>query len=180
MSTGTRVEKYDTETGEVYYSVEKMNTRWIDKDGYLYVNRKCTQLLGKEILPRDVGNEAIVAFYYFITLLLGYDNVLLVKEDRDVRYATLDDMASAVGCSKRQIYRKVKPLLDIKAMVKAKNGNGDEYFVINPVYALYGKRISFRTYADFKDELQSYLNVNTVLHMDAAVQRLENGGEYEL
>jgi len=180
MSTGTRIEKYDTKTGEIYYSVDKVNTKWIDKDGYLYVNKKCTQLLGKEILPRDIGNEAIVAFYYFITVLLGYDNVLLVKEGREVRYATLDDMAEAVGCGKRQIYRKIKPLLDIKAMIKSRDSSGDEYFVINPVYALFGKRISFRTYADFKEQLQAYLNVNTVEHMDAAVGVLENGGKYEL
>ncbi len=181
MGTMIKTEKYDTRTGEVLSSVSKKGVEWVNEDGYLYINKACTHLLGKEVLPLELGNEAIVAFYYFVNLHLGYDNVLLVRDGRNVRYAGLEDLANTLKCSKRQIYRKIKPLFDNNVVIKSRDASGAEYFVVNPVFALFGHRISFRTYVDFIDILSRYLTEFTKVRMDAEIYNKNrlNGGNNE-
>jgi hypothetical protein len=63
--------------------------------------------------------------------------------------------------------------MDSNILIKSKNADGAEYFVVNPVYALFGHRISFRTYMDFKDYIAEYLTDRTKTSMDALIEHDE-------
>jgi len=173
MGLMTKVEKYSDKTGEIFSSTTKRGVDWINEDGYLFINKTCCHLLGRAVLPLSMGSEAIATFYRIVNIILGYDNVLLVKEKRKVRYANIDDIADLMKCGKRQIYRKMKPLIDSNIIIKTKDNNNSEYYVVNPVYALFGHRISFRTYMDFRKHIAEYLTENTKMNMDALVSHDE-------
>lgn len=173
MGIMTKVEKYSNKTGEIFHSVTRKGVEWINEDGYLFINKACCHLLGRARLPLSMGSDATCTFYHIVNTILGYDNVLLVKDERKVRYANIDDLAELMECGKRQIYRKMKPLIDGNVIIKTRDSNNNEYYVVNPVYALFGHRISFRTYMDFKDYIAEYLTAKTKMSMDALIEHDE-------
>jgi len=69
---------------------------------------------------------------------------------------------------------KIEPIMNSNILIKSKNAYGAENFVVNPVYALFGHRISFRTYMDFKDYIVEYLTDRTKMSMDVLIEHDED------
>lgn len=171
MGLIVQTDKIDTKTGEIVESSHKRGFDLYTEEGYLFINKQCTHLMGKKQPNLSLGLDVYATFYCLINNLMGFDNVLIAKDGRKLRYADIDDFVSLMGCSKRQMYRRIKPLLDENILCKLRDATGEEYYVVNPVYALFGHRLSFRLYMDFRDSMRDYLKNTVSNSMEALISQ---------
>ena len=66
----------------------------------------------------------------------------------------------------------MKKLIDYKLIKVFSVSDGCKYYVINPIYCMFGKRLSVTLYCLFKDELNYFLPSNVKNEFDT---RIKNG-----
>lgn len=139
----------DTETGTFYEKKNFVENVYDSQKGILFnYNTPYVKIFRKYKLPEELDAASKGRFWDLISFL-GEDNMLYYSH----RFMTVNAVKEAIGVSRAQAYRLIKKLEDLNVIKSIKTVGGTALYV-NPKYALYGKRLSYKCYNIFKKDLE--------------------------
>lgn len=173
----------DKDTGEIVSERRRKYTSAVTEDGFLLINKKCTSHYWKASLPEELDAKSINLFFSLIRSNLYNDNILSVKKGRKWVPMTTEEMYGFIPdkVSRSTISRRVKPLFDTRMIIKIEDEDGKPLLIVNPIYALYGKRVSMNLFRHFKEDLRPYMADYSFGRMEIKIRREDEGDvEYKL
>lgn len=124
-------------------------------------------------LPDDLGYASKGMLLDIVKKFMRHDNILMTKvRGGEARYTTTDDIYDLVakGQSYNTRYRKVHPFFEYDIIFKKRDGSGKAYMQVNPLYFTYGNKLSFSTYAEYRDKLKKRLNKFWIGRLDKNIE----------
>lgn len=151
----------DAVTGEVFSSKSYLyDGRTGDESLFIY-HRNTVNISPKCDLPDELSYANKGMLLDIVKKFMKHDNILMTKvrgsEDRYTKTSDIYDLV-AKDQSYNTRYRKLKPFFDYGIIFKKRDGSGKAYLQVNPLYFTYANRVSFSTYAEYRDELKKSLN----------------------
>lgn len=143
-------------------SKEKLIAPLFNEKGMLFwLNKKAVREFNATKYPSEFNLEHIGAFCVITKELLMYGtNFLTITVKDKVRPADFFDIVKILNKSEKQTSRYMSAFIKHRMIAKLVMTVGDEiinWYVINPIYCLHGKRISPELYFLFKEDLDFYL-----------------------
>lgn len=161
----------DDKTGEVLSSKKMLVQDWFTEEGYLFWCQKAQSRQFSGITMPNISYEAKGIFGEMCRLYLrSGDNLLEVKTKGGYRPFDLNDLEVLLGVSTKQAKRRLDLFLREKMLAILDLTIGGEkktWYVVNPIYYIAGKRLSYTTYKLFRNELQNLLSDKTVKALES-------------
>lgn len=151
----------DPVTGEVFSSKSYLyEGRTGDESLFIY-HRNTVNISPKCDLPDDLSYANKGMLLDIVKKFMKDDNILMTKvRGSEARYTTTRDIYDLVakGQSYNTRYRKVHPFFEYDIIFKKRDSSGKAYLQVNPLYFTYANKVTFSTYAEYRDELKKHLN----------------------
>lgn len=169
-----RTEYTNEKTGEVYYSDNSYCDNIFTEEGYLFWCQKSQSRQFRDVPLPNISYEAKGIFADMCRhYLKNGDNLLEVKDGRAWRPFTLKDLSVMLGKSDKQTKRWMNLFLSNRMVCTISLKIGEEtreWFVVNPLYYIAGKRLTYTMYKLFKKELDEYLNENVKAELSNIIE----------
>lgn len=162
----------DTVTGEVFSNKSYLYEGDSDEPLFIY-NRSTVNISPKCDLPDELGYAGKGMLLDIVKKFMKHDNILMTKvRGGKPRYTTTSDIYDLVAKGQVYItsYRKVSPFFKHGIIFKKKDSSGATYLQVNPVYFTYANKVTFSTYAEYRDELKKSLNSLWIGRLDKYIE----------
>lgn len=157
-----RSEYFNEKTGEVSYSGKEYQDNLFTEEGYLFWCQKRQSRQFSDIPLPNISYEGKGIFSDLCKFFLrNGDNLLETKQNKAWRPFTLKDFSEMIGRGDKQTKRWMNLFLNEKMIATLTLKIGEElreWYVVNPLYYIAGKRMSYTVYKLFKKELDEHLS----------------------
>lgn len=144
----TKSIKHITESGEYWETQEKVISRYNDK-GYLYRNRTNTLKMFLDKPYPDELTWAEKGKLGRIECEVVSDQYIMYKSGNELKPHTTTSLSKLLKSSERQVRELIKKCKILGIMGEAKI-DGKRYLLLNPIYKLYGNRVSLTAFIVFE------------------------------
>ena len=150
----------DANTGEYRYQRVKLQDSLFDEYGGLFFYRqKQFRTFPMIEYHKDLTFTQIGVFDRLVRSFLGAENFLLIERKRGEFYPLNNkDIQIFLQIKQCQTYDYIRAFKKYKLIKDYINAFGVKYYVVNPLYFISKKRMSYLLYYLFKDEISPYLS----------------------
>lgn len=158
MKDGTKAIKQTkviNSDGTFWVKEEQIIQRYNER-GFLYRNRSSylkkfmDKPYPKELSYTDKGQLSDLEYE------VNADQLLVYKSHNTIKPHTATTIAQLLDVKERRVYQLLKKCKQLGVIGEVKI-DGEKYYMLNPIYKLYGNRISLTTFLVFQEQLMREL-----------------------